>query len=65
MIAKVESVSKIIAQAISLYENLLEQQENVSSETIEERLADKAWISQKRGELEQIQQNIKSIVEVS
>lgn len=63
--SKVESVSKIITQAISLYENLLEQQENVSEETIEERLADKAWISQKRSELEQIQQNMKSIIEVS
>ncbi len=62
--SKVESASKIIAQAISLYENLLEQQENVSSETIEERFADKAWISQKRQELERIQQDIKSIIKV-
>jgi len=62
--SKVESVNKIIAQAISLYENLLEQQEHVSSETIEERFAEKAWISQKRGELEQIQQHMKSIIEI-
>lgn len=62
--SKVESVSKIITQAISLYENLLEQQEHVSSETIEERLTDKAWISQKRQELERIQQDIASIIQV-
>lgn len=60
---KVESVSKIAAQAISLYENLLEQQEHVSSETTEERLAEKEWISQKRQELERIQQDVKFIIE--
>ena len=62
--SKVESASKVIAEAISLYENLLEQQEHISSETIEERLTEKAWISQKRQELERIQQDIKSTVEV-
>ncbi len=62
--SKVESASKIITQAISLYENLLEQQEHISEETIEERLADKAWISQKREELERIQQDIESIIQV-
>ncbi len=60
--SKVESASKIITQAISLYENLLEQQEHVSEESIEERLADKTWISQKREELERIQQDIESIM---
>lgn len=61
---RVEMASTQFTQAISLYENLLEQQENVSSETIEERLADKAWISQKREELERIQQDIASIIQV-
>ena len=62
--SKVESASKVIAEAISLYENLLVQQENAHQETIEQRLADKAWISQKRQKLEGIRQDIKSIVQV-
>ncbi|AFY58051.1 hypothetical protein Riv7116_5684 [Rivularia sp. PCC 7116] len=61
---RVEMASTQIAQAISLYENLLEQQENAHQETIEQLLADKAWISQKRSELERIQQDMKSIIQV-
>ncbi len=62
---RVEMASTQIAQAISLYENLLLQQENAHQETIEQRLADKAWISQKRSELEGIEQDMKSIIQVS
>lgn len=61
---KVESASKVIAQAISLYENLLEQQEQIHRETLEELEADKAWISKKRQEFERIQQNIQSIIKI-
>ncbi|MDY6898761.1 MAG: dynamin family protein [Cyanobacteriota bacterium] len=57
---RVESFHKIMAQAIALYENLLEQQKHASQETFEEREADKAWISQKRQELERIQQLLSS-----
>lgn len=41
----IKRVNKVIAQAIFLYENILEHQENVSQETVEERKADKVWIS--------------------
>ena len=60
--AKIESVSRIIADAISLYENLLEQQEKAEQETIEQRQAEKAWIVEKRQELKQVQQNLEAIV---
>jgi uncharacterized tellurite resistance protein B-like protein/GTPase Era involved in 16S rRNA processing len=59
--AKVESVSQIVAEAISLYENLLEQQEKADQETIEQRQAEKALIVQKRQELKQVQQNLEAI----
>lgn len=55
---RVEGASRAIAQAISLYENLLEQQEKTHKESLEQREADKAWILQKRQELEQLQKNI-------
>uniref|UniRef100_UPI00117778E7 dynamin family protein n=1 Tax=Calothrix rhizosoleniae TaxID=888997 RepID=UPI00117778E7 len=62
--SKVDSASQIIAAAISLYENLLEQQEKAHQETLEEREADKIWISQKRQELEQVQKDMESIIAV-
>jgi uncharacterized tellurite resistance protein B-like protein/signal recognition particle receptor subunit beta len=62
--ARVESASRVIAEAISLYENLLEQQEKVHLETVEEREADKKWLSQKYQELEQVQNKIQSIIQV-
>ncbi|MEH1996571.1 dynamin family protein [Nostoc sp.] len=60
--SKVESASRVINEAISLYENLLEQQEKVYQETLEEREADEIWIFQKYQELEEIQNTIKSII---
>jgi uncharacterized tellurite resistance protein B-like protein/GTPase SAR1 family protein len=59
---RVESASEVIKLAISLYENLLEQQEKAHKETLEQREADKAWIVQKRQELEQVQKNIEAIL---
>jgi uncharacterized tellurite resistance protein B-like protein/GTPase Era involved in 16S rRNA processing len=59
---RVESASEVIKLAISLYENLLEQQEKVHKETLEQREAEKAWIAQKRNELEQVQRNIEAIL---
>lgn len=61
---KVAATSRVIVEAISLYENLLEQQEKVHQETVEEREADKAWIAQKYQELEQVQNKIQSIITV-
>ncbi|MDM9385433.1 hypothetical protein QUB80_32790 [Chlorogloeopsis sp. ULAP01] len=62
--SKVESASRVIAEAISLYENLLEQQEKAQQETPEKLEADKAWISQKRQELEIVQNKIESLINV-
>jgi uncharacterized tellurite resistance protein B-like protein len=59
---RVESASEVIKLAISLYENLLEQQEKAHKETLEQREADKAWIVQKRQELEQVQKNIEAVL---
>lgn len=52
-----------IAQAIALYENLLEQQERVHTETLEQRETEKAFIEEKRQELEQMQRNLEAILE--
>lgn len=60
---RVESANRVIAQAIYLYENLLEQQEKVCKETIEQREAEKALIEQQRKELEQVQSKIEAILE--
>lgn len=60
--SRVESASRVIAEAIALYENLLEQQEKAHNETLEQREADKAWISEKRQELERVQQELEIIL---
>ncbi|KST61999.1 hypothetical protein [Mastigocoleus testarum] len=62
--SKIKSVSHVIDQAISLYENLLEQQEKAHQGTLEEREADKTWISQKRQELEQVHKDIQSVTKL-
>ncbi|WP_292769129.1 hypothetical protein [Nostoc sp. NOS(2021)] len=59
---RVESVCRVIAQAIALYENLLEQQEKAHNETLEQREAEKWWIYQKRQELEQVQNGLEVIL---
>ncbi|MHC5776597.1 dienelactone hydrolase family protein [Nostoc sp.] len=50
------------AEAIALYENLLEQQEKAHNETLEQREAEKMWIYQKRQELEQVQNRLEVIL---
>jgi hypothetical protein len=59
---RVESASRVIAQAIALYENLLEQQEKAHKETLEQREAEKMWIYEKRQKLEQIQTELEIIL---
>ncbi|MEH2304988.1 hypothetical protein [Nostoc sp.] len=59
---RVESSSRVIAEAIALYENLLEQQEKAHNETLEQREAEKMWIYQKRQELEQVQNGLEIIL---
>ncbi len=63
--SRVESASRVIAQAIALYENLLEQQKKAHNETLEQREADKVWISQKRQELEQVQNGLEVILNIN
>ncbi|MHC5755168.1 MAG: hypothetical protein ACYTXF_31895 [Nostoc sp.] len=60
--SRVESASRVIAQAIALYENLLEQQEKAHNETLEQREAEKMWIYEKRQELEQVQNRLEVIL---
>jgi tRNA U34 5-carboxymethylaminomethyl modifying GTPase MnmE/TrmE len=60
--SRVEAANEAIEQIISSYENLLEQQDKANKETLEQRQAEKAWIFQKRQELEQVQKNIEAIL---
>ncbi len=59
---RVKQASEMIAKTISSYENILEQQEKAHKETQQQRDAEKAFITQKRQELEQIQKNIEAIL---
>ncbi len=61
---KVESASRVIAQAIALYENLIEQHEQAHKETVEEHQTQKAWISEKRQEIEKVKNDIEAILQV-
>lgn len=60
---KVESASRVIAQAIALYENLIEQHEQAHKETVEEQQTKKAWISEKRQEIEKVKNDIETILQ--
>lgn len=60
--SRIEVANEAIKQIISSFENLLEQQEKAHKETLEQRQAEKAWISQKRNELEQLQKNIEALL---
>jgi uncharacterized tellurite resistance protein B-like protein/GTPase Era involved in 16S rRNA processing len=64
-VSRSESSSRVIAEAISLYENLLEQQEKAHQETLEEKEKEKALINQKRQELEQIQRELQGLINKS
>jgi hypothetical protein len=63
--AKVESASRVIAQAIALYENLIEQHEQAHKETVEEQQTKKAWIFEKRQEVEKVKNDIETILQQS
>lgn len=62
---RLESASRVIAEAISLYENLIEQQEKVHQETLEQREVEKAFIYQKRQELERVQNELEVMINKS
>jgi hypothetical protein len=62
---RLEAASQVIAEAISLYENLLEQQEKAHQENLEQREIEKAFINQKRQEIEQVQKELQTMINKS
>lgn len=62
---RVETSSDAIAQAMSLWENLLEQQEKRDRQNQAECEAQKVWLADKRRELEQVQNQIQTILNQS
>lgn len=60
--SRIEVVDTTIKHLISYYETLLEQQEKAHQETVEQREAEKAFIAQKRQELEQVQKEIAALL---
>lgn len=64
-VSRIEGSSRVIAEAISLYENLLEQQEKAHQENLEQREIEKAFINQKCQELEQVQKELQTIINKS
>ncbi|HEY9653784.1 MAG TPA: hypothetical protein V6C95_24185, partial [Coleofasciculaceae cyanobacterium] len=59
---RVELVTKAIAETIVFYNDFLERQQRYQQETPEQREAEKAWISQKWGELKKVQNSLDSIL---
>lgn len=55
-------VADIIEQAIALYENLIEQQEEAHTKTLEEKEKTIVWINEQHQKLEKIQDELKAIV---
>lgn len=63
--SRLEAASQVIAEAISIYENILEQQEKAHQENLEQRETEKAFINQKRQELEQVQKELQTMINKS
>lgn len=55
----------MIKETISIYENILEQQEKAHQENLEQREVKKAFINQKRQELEQVQKELQTMLNKS
>ncbi|MBW4548215.1 MAG: TerB family tellurite resistance protein [Symplocastrum torsivum CPER-KK1] len=55
---RVKLATQALAKVISFYDDFLERQERYQQETPEQRDVEKAWIAQKRNELERMQKNI-------
>jgi GTPase SAR1 family protein len=55
-------VADIIEQAIALYENLIEQQEESHTKTLEEKEKTIVWINQQHQKLEKIQNGLEAII---
>ena len=62
---RTEATSDVMSKAISLWENLLEQQEKRDRQNQAECEAQKVWLAEKRRELEQVQNQIQAILNQS
>ena len=62
---RVETSSGAIAQAMSLWENLLEQQEKRDRQNQAECEAQKVWLADKRRELQEIERQIEAVLNQS
>ncbi|MFM9265502.1 hypothetical protein [Tychonema sp. BBK16] len=62
---RVETSSGAMSKAIALWENLLEQQEKRDRQNQAECEAEKVWLADKRRELEQVQNQIETILNQS
>ncbi len=62
---RVETSSGAIAQAMSLWENLLEQQEKRDRQNQAECEAQKVWLAEKRRELQEIERQIEAVLNQS
>jgi uncharacterized tellurite resistance protein B-like protein/GTPase SAR1 family protein len=62
---RVKQTEVTIMNIISFYEVLIEQQEKAHQETLEQREIEKAFINQKRQELEQVQKALQTIINKS
>lgn len=60
--SNIEFADRQIKSVISYYDNLLAQQEKAHQETVEKREIEKAFIAQKRQELEQVQKEIAALL---
>jgi len=62
---RIEASNGVMSKAISLWENLLEQQEKRDRQNQAECEAQKVWLADKRRELEQVQNQIQTILNQS
>lgn len=62
---RIETSNNVMSKAISVWENLLEQQEKRDRQTKAECETQKVWLADKRRELEQVQNQIEAILNQS
>ena len=62
---RIEASNGVMSKAISLWDNLLEQQEKRDRQNQAECEAEKVWLADKRRELEQVQSQIETILNQS
>ncbi|MBE9121738.1 dynamin family protein [Tychonema sp. LEGE 07199] len=62
---RIETSNNVMSKAISVWENLLEQQEKCDRQNQAECESQKVWLAEKRRELEQVQNQIEAILNQS